>query len=143
MFETGQNLALMAEAAQDLFGIHAAFDHFDGNEFVELIVVALRQVHRAHAAAADLAHHAVGAQARAYKGRLFIQHGGGFGMDGRFHHRGAGVIGAQQRFDLGAETRFAIAGSLQERGALRCWQIGCLQEDLFNPVPVVAWHGRS
>src|SRR5207248_2140143 len=71
MLETGQDLALMAKPAQHFGGIHTMLDDFDGNELVELIVVALGQVHRAHTAAADLLEHAIGTETDFARGQCF------------------------------------------------------------------------
>src|SRR6185437_6180344 len=59
--EGGENLTLLAEAADDGVGIHAAFDELDGDALLEGIVIADGEVDGAHAAAADLFENAVGA----------------------------------------------------------------------------------
>ena len=61
MFETRQNLSLLAEAAKDFFQIGAAADDLDGDEFVELLVHPAGQENLAHAAAAQLPLDPVGA----------------------------------------------------------------------------------
>ena len=43
--------------AQDLLGVHAALEELERDALLELAVGALGEQHRAHAAAADLAHH--------------------------------------------------------------------------------------
>ena len=62
VIEMRQDLPLVLEALQDVVGIHAALDHFDGDQLAELIVVAHALVDHAHAALADLLHDLVDAQ---------------------------------------------------------------------------------
>ena len=66
----GENLALVAEAAEDEVRVHPALDELDGDAAAELAVVALGHVDGAHPAAADLAHDLVGADPAA-DGRVF------------------------------------------------------------------------
>ncbi len=63
MVEPGEDLPLGAEAPHDRLGVHPAFQDLERDTFVERVVVAHREINRAHAALAELAHEAVGADA--------------------------------------------------------------------------------
>src|SRR5690606_17035046 len=67
-----EDLPLVTEAAQHLVRVHAAFDDLERDAPVELLVRALGQVDRAHAAAADLVHDAVGPDAYPGSGRRVV-----------------------------------------------------------------------
>src|SRR5262249_59609152 len=54
MIERGQNLSLVAEAAQDVVGIHSALDQLDGHLLPILIISASRQIDLSHPARAEL-----------------------------------------------------------------------------------------
>jgi hypothetical protein len=54
--EISQNLTLVAEASEQIGGIHAAAHEFDRNLFLEMLVVAGGEKDRAHAAASDFPH---------------------------------------------------------------------------------------
>jgi hypothetical protein len=68
MFQIGQNLALVAEPAEDGCRVHAALDQLDGDLLVKLPVRAFGQVHRAHAAAPDLSNNPIRADHGAGRG---------------------------------------------------------------------------
>ena len=55
MVEGGQDLPLVAEAAQDELRVHPAADELDGDFAAVLVVGPRRQVHGAHPAAPQLA----------------------------------------------------------------------------------------
>ena len=61
----GEDLALVAEAADDRLGVHAALEDLERHALLEGVVAADRQVDGAHAAAAQLADQAVRADAAA------------------------------------------------------------------------------
>ena len=60
MVQRGEDLPLVAEAADDQLRVHAAADHLDGDRVLE-IAGAPGQIDRAHAAASDAALDHVGA----------------------------------------------------------------------------------
>ena len=62
MLEAGENLPLVAEAADDAVGVHAALEHLDRHALLERIIVADAEIHGAHAAMADLANQAIRAK---------------------------------------------------------------------------------
>ena len=66
MIEAGQDLALMAEAADQFRRLHAILHQLEGRLLLKLVVGANRQVDHAHAAAADLVHHPPCAETRAH-----------------------------------------------------------------------------
>jgi hypothetical protein len=66
----GEDLPLVAEAAQHLVRVHAALDDLERHSLLEMLVRALGQVDHAHAAAADLVDDAVGSDARPGSERL-------------------------------------------------------------------------
>jgi hypothetical protein len=68
MVEIGQNLLLVAEAAENGIGVHATLDDLDGNLLLELIVGALGQIDGAHTAASDFTQNLVGADTPSYQG---------------------------------------------------------------------------
>jgi hypothetical protein len=55
MIERRKNLTLIAESADDMVRIHAAFDQLDGNSLAKLAVGALGKKDRTHSAAAEFA----------------------------------------------------------------------------------------
>ena len=72
MLEGGEDLPLVAEAAQDLVGVHAALDDLERDALLELLVRALGQIDHAHAAAADLLDDAVRPDAHAGSERRVV-----------------------------------------------------------------------
>ena len=68
MFERGENLPLFPKTPQNVIGVHAAFDQFDGDFFIKFPVVAHRRVNRSHAAAPDFRFDAIRAQSIANDG---------------------------------------------------------------------------
>src|SRR5262249_58860470 len=52
VLETGEDLTLVAEAAEHFVGVHTAAHDFDRDEFPVLIVIALGEIYRSHAARA-------------------------------------------------------------------------------------------
>ena len=111
VLEPRQDLALRAELPHAL-GIEPAAHHFDGDLLQELVVVALGEIHRAHAALAEHLHELVGAQTLERRART----GGGLGhgVTHDRHERPTGVLfaigGEQTVYELGeiAVGRFAI-----------------------------------
>ena len=59
MIEARQNLPFAAKALKDGVAVTAAFDELDRDLFAELLVRALGQIHRAHAAPTQLANNPV------------------------------------------------------------------------------------
>ena len=59
--EAGEDLALVAEAAEDGVGVHPALDQLDRDALLKRVVCPLGEIDGAHAAASDLADDAVGA----------------------------------------------------------------------------------
>ncbi len=74
MVQRGQDLTLGEEARPQLLRVRASAQQLDRDEAPELPVVALGEVHDAHAAAAELPVHAV---------RADPPHGGWWGTDRR------------------------------------------------------------
>ena len=62
MLEAGENLTLVAEAADDAVGVHAALEHLDRHALLECIIVADAEIDGAHTAVADLAYQAIWAK---------------------------------------------------------------------------------
>ena len=135
VLEPGENLALVPEAAEHFIGVHSAPDDFDRHPLLVLIVVALRQVHRAHAAAPDLGEQPVGTEARAEEGRL-VEHRSGFRFDRRLNG-GTVVVGAKKGLDFETRGRIARAHPIQKAGTLRRRKLGGFQKQLFNSRPGV------
>ncbi len=103
MLELRQDLALGAEAPHQLVGVEAALEELEGRLLAE-VPLAGRQPDRAHAAPAQLAHELP----RTHAGRLPRR------SDQRVLEEGAGLpVGAQQRDDLAAQLRVALAQLLQ------------------------------
>src|ERR1043165_622065 len=65
MVEVGQRSALGAEAVKDFIGVHAALHDLDGHPLLERTVSAISKVNRTHAAGAQEALDAVGADGAA------------------------------------------------------------------------------
>ena len=59
MVEAGEYLALVAEAADDRVGVHAALEHFERDAFLEGVVAADGKVDGAHAAASQFPDEAI------------------------------------------------------------------------------------
>src|SRR5262245_51395934 len=68
MLQAGQRLTFAAEALEDEFRVHPGPNELHRNARLILIVVALREEDRAHAAAAEFAHQAVRTGARELAG---------------------------------------------------------------------------
>jgi hypothetical protein len=99
MVELRQDLALLAQAALPVLGRKAA-DQLDRDALLEAAVGAFGKQHRTHAAGAEFAQHAPGAEARAECGRAWR-----LGRSVRDHACKRIVrcfIGAQQSFERGA-----------------------------------------
>ena len=63
MLEAGQDLPLVRKRRRIAVGVHPALEELERDALLERVVVAHGEVDGAHAAAADLANEAVGAQA--------------------------------------------------------------------------------
>ena len=141
MFEAGEDLAFLLEATEDGTGVEAAAEELDGDFFLKGGVVADGAVDGAHAAAAEEAGDAIGAEALA-DGLFFGGEGPGFGA--LFHggvEGGAGVgIGIDHGADL--EEEFGIAGALavEECLALRGGQIEGGVEECVDPRETLGGH---
>ena len=59
MIEAGEDLALIAEAADDRVGVHAALEHLERDAFLEGVVAADGKVDGAHPAASQFPDEAV------------------------------------------------------------------------------------
>ena len=59
VLEAGQDLTLVAEAADDAFARVAAIEDLDGDAFLKHVIAANGEIHRAHAAAPDFTDQAV------------------------------------------------------------------------------------
>ena len=68
MLQACENLPFVAEPADDRLGVHAAAQDLHRDALLILVVAAHRQVDRAHAAAAELAHQAIRADTHAFDG---------------------------------------------------------------------------
>ncbi len=142
MLQGGEDLALVAEAAQDLVGVHATLDQLDGDPLLELLVRAVGQVDGAHAASADLLEYPVRAQALAGCSASLVtrvtldcdQERSGEAR-GRFtkHHLGLGTA-LEKRLDPATKLRVAPAASVtkasrsaagRSKAAAKSWSISC------------------
>ena len=94
MIEAGEHAPLEAEALDDR-GRAPRRQDLDRGPPIELVVVALRRVDDAHAAAADFRHQPVGAEAPADQGRG-EDVGEGVAGGGGAIERGIAVVGPQQ-----------------------------------------------
>jgi hypothetical protein len=63
--ERGERASFVMKPAQDEVGIHSALHHLHRDQFAEVALSALGQINRAHAAAPQLAHDVIRADARA------------------------------------------------------------------------------
>src|SRR5688572_19332910 len=84
MVEAGEDLALVAEAPDDRLGVHAALEDLQRHPLLEGVVAPDREIHRAHAAAAQLSDQAVRADAAALN-RLLGQQCGRWFVVARSH----------------------------------------------------------
>lgn len=131
--ETGQDLPLISETAQHLFGSGVRVHQLDGDVPPELAVRSFGEVHRAHAAVTDLAQYAIGA---------------GTAVVGRRVQRSfkeiPGVVGGLEKpFDVGAQLIIALAFALDERLAIRPAQFERGVEDLIQALPFRSHLGMS
>ncbi len=106
MVETGQDLALVAEALQDELVVEAATHQLDGNLMLELAIDADGAVDLSHAAAADFLKDVVGAdpaadtRGRRRRAQVGQRSDGGIAQETALRQQ----VGAQQRFDFGPEV---------------------------------------
>ncbi len=129
MLQARENLALRVEAAQHGLGVHAVLDHLDRGALLELPVVALGEVDRAHPAAADFAHHAPRAQPL----RRAIE----------LQKSGPRLIAAQQGFHIAAHIGVTGALPLDECGAPAGFDFERVAHNLFDTFPPVRGHESS
>src|SRR5581483_7782702 len=96
---------------------------------LELAVGALAEVDGAHAAAADLAHDTVGADA--------------VGEPVELEKAAAGLVGAEQGLDLGAKAGVGGAGLVEKGGARGAVDFEGVGDDLLHAVPAGGGHDSS
>ena len=85
MVEAGENLALVAEAADDRVGVHAALEDFERHALLERVVAADGKVDGAHAAASQLFDETVGADPHAVDAAVQAASGGSVVLFGWAH----------------------------------------------------------
>src|SRR5215469_12971820 len=129
MLEAREDLALGVEAAQHCIGIHAALDDLDGGALLELAVGAFGQVDGAHAAAAELTHHAPRAEH--------------LGSTVEIEEVGIGLVAAQQGEDFPPEFLIAGAGFVDEALAPVAGDVERIGQNLFDPAPAFRRHCSS
>src|SRR5665213_1795019 len=130
-----EDLALVAEAAQDFLGVHAALDDFEGDLLDVFLVVAEGEIDGAHAAAAYLADDAIGAEALADEDGG-VEDGGGDTLDGGVDGDGAVVVGGEEGVDLVEELCVACAKDSHGIVPLLGREVRCGQEDALNALPI-------
>src|SRR5262245_195845 len=119
MIQAGENLPFAPETLQDKVGVHAGRYQLDRGFYLVLVIVALGQVHRAHAAAADLANQPVGADPfRSAPGALGVDKMPNAGSDLILNKRSGLLVVLQEGVDLAEQVRVAIASRLDPRAAL-------------------------
>ena len=149
MLQGGEDLALVAKAAQDLVGVHATLDQLDGDPLLELLVRAVGQVDGAHAAPADLLEYPVRAQALAGCSASLItrvtldcdQERSGEAR-GRFtkHHLGLGTA-PEKRLDPATKLRVALGSVGHEGFPLGRWPLQGGGEELVDFLPPLGRRG--
>ena len=136
--EVGEDLALGAEAADDLVRVHAAPDELEGDLLLELLVGPLRQVDRAHAAPAELAHHPVGADALAGReGYILLR---ADPEDGRFNEVAELGLGGDEGFHFAPQLVVPFTGDLEESRPFGLFPIQGALEDDFDLLPALRCH---
>jgi hypothetical protein len=139
MVQTGQDLAFMAEAEEQIRGIHAGSDELEGSLFLELGIVADGQVDHTHAAAADLTADPPGTESRANDriGADYLLSGG---FEGQVDVVRMATVGQEQRIDIPAEIGIAPASAIEEAMLFGGGQVGGREEHFLNLFPVMR-HG--
>ena len=126
------------------FGIarERGLEHLDGDLAAEPRIV--RQVHLAHAAAADWRQDLVGADGSAEIGGLRLARQPG--REDARRRRGREVAGLvvclEQRFHFLAQVLVDTAGGAQKRHAARCRQLQCRVKQLANLLVALGRHAR-
>ena len=133
MVELGKNPAFLQEALQQRLGVHTALEQLDRRGLHHIALVALRQPHLAHAAAAQEPLHAPA------RSELGIGLGGHWRQHlfALFQHALSARISNQQCTHLGSQRRIAL-GQLGQRQLLRRGgQVDQLVEVLRNFGPAL------
>ena len=140
MIERGEDLALAGEARVEEVAVDGGAHHLDRDLLAIPIVDADAEEDGAHAAAADLAHHFVGADAAAEDvGRGVVEAGD---SGAALEERPGGVVGRQQAVDVVPQRRIAGGAGVEARlpvGPGR--EADDLVEDGANPMLPVGIHG--
>ena len=121
-----------------LVRVHPALDELEGDALLELPVGALGEVHDAHAAPAQLAHHPVGADRTpgwVRLGRLLRRIGEAPALE--LHEARGRLVGAQQGLDLLPERGIAGAALGQPSPAVGRRDLERLIEQPVGLVPAV------
>ena len=139
MIEAGEHAPLEAEPLDDR-GRAPRRQDLDRGPPVELVVVALRREHDAHAAAADFRDQPIGAEPSADQCRGQDVADGVAGGRGRIE-RGIAVVGPQQLGDGGAGRLVAVR--LQPGLALRRRPLPHFLEQRADPGPQTGDHGAN
>src|SRR5690606_5428827 len=129
VFEAGEDLAFGGEALQDVPGVYAGAEEFEGDLLLEL-VDSFGEVDRAHAAAAETADDLVGADGRADVCVVGVV---ADGVEGdALEHRARGFVGAKEAEDVVAELFIASALGFDEAAAEVRWKVQSRVEYLLE-----------
>ena len=143
MIQRGEDAALCMKALHDLGMDQVARHYLDRDQFLEALIVARGEVDDAHAAAAQLAEDAIGAESRGRRigsgeapGRI-QHHSRGLGrvQHGMLEKRACLIVRQDQRFELGAKRRVSSAGALDPAVTGVRRQIDGFGEQVFQPSP--------
>ena len=138
MVQVSEDLALGAEAADDLVRVHAAPDELEGHPLLELLVRPLRQVDRAHAPPAELAHHPVGADALPRReGHILL---GADAEDGRLDEVAELGLGGEEGFHFAPQLVVPFTGGIEESRPFGLFPIQGALEDDFDLLPALGCH---
>jgi hypothetical protein len=112
--EVGQNLPLMAEAAENGVSIHSALDELDRNLLLILSVCSDRQVDGSHATVPDLSQDLIRPDtiSRCKADLIIGDEFGSYPEDRRLNETAGLIVGSQQRLDFASQIWILGTGSI-------------------------------
>ena len=143
MIQGGEDLPLVAEAAQDVLGVHAALEDLDGHLTLEVGVVAVRQVHGAHTSLAEAPVDLVVAEHLPLPGHgiaLPGEHVRGLGADGILEEAPGALQAGEQLLDALDEVGLVGVALFQKRNASLGIELEGLLKQLLDPWPALIPH---
>src|ERR1700675_2422309 len=144
MVQAGEDLPLSAETTDDVVGVLATLDEFNGHFLLKGLVGACAQVDGSHATLAELSNDLIRTDILASKRAfiIFFEQIEAFDESGRFGEASF-LVGGKKRLDFLAEGSVPGAGAIEKGSAACRFTIQGRLKQILNLAPAIRFHNPT